>query len=683
MSDGVSADTGVGPGLGLADRTWGKVCTKVKKAVVFMDAACAESLHWVGGVDRLLQAGALNVKEFSSFEAGTPGQVKAVFVVSTLLKGRTADVIRDIVTLSSFQYCVVITAVSHSVHLFANNLMVDMEQELIFEEFAELLSQWMGNMNYTGEVMHLPVLIAPVSPHLFITTAYSSLFSFVPQDLKLINNSRPDKKRFGSLNDIDFQSLPFELQIQIRSLVSTLNSMLEVLQLKEDCFAVGPTSRIIAGELANYPQAKHRRKTAQHRASIVFLDRTLDLSGSVAHHGDCLVERILSLLPKFPGFTSDVKVNMMDLTSVQSNEETQNVIAPGCLSQPNDPLAKTLWESMLNMKQKEAVMEVRRHLVEAASKENLPIKMSLGRVTPEQLNSYAQLFKRNLQALENHCGLLQLSMATMQTLGHPCYSKWDNFLAFERLLLQALGDCDLSRVLTQFLPMIKSYEERENSDYNPEEILVLLVYIYSVVGELKVDNMVEKAECEVKKALLQALCDEPDLSNLLQEITGCSSASELTFDKATGFVERAFETLRGIARARAHMKQFKAVYSPGDDIHQATYKPLVKQVIEEIFHPDRPDVVDIEYMSGGLTELLKTGFSMFMKVSRPHPSDHPLLILFLVGGVTASEVRMIKESVSMHKPSCQVIVLATRLLNPLDVTQLVFATDRLHPDIGV
>lgn len=45
------------------------------------------------------------------------------------------------------------------------------------------------------------------------------------------------------------------------------------------------------------------------------------------------------------------------------------------------------------------------------------------------------------------------------------------------------------------------------------------------------------------------------------------------------------------------------------------FQPLVKQILEEIFRPDRPDTVDIEYMSGGLTELLKTGFSMFMKVS--------------------------------------------------------------------
>ncbi|MBZ3889360.1 Sec1 family domain-containing protein 2 [Sciurus carolinensis] len=85
----------------------------------------------------------------------------------------------------------------------------------------------------------------------------------------------------------------------------------------------------------------------------------------------------------------------------------------------------------------------------------------------------------------------------------------------------------------------------------------------------------------------------------------------------------------------------------------ATYKPLLKQVVEEIFNPEKPDPVDIEHMSSGLTDLLKTGFSMFMKVSRPHPSDHPLLILFVVGGITVSEAKMVKDLVASLKPGSQ------------------------------
>ncbi|MGH0150886.1 UNVERIFIED_CONTAM: hypothetical protein FKN15_056246 [Acipenser sinensis] len=122
---------------------------------------------------------------------------------------------------------------------------------------------------------------------------------------------------------------------------------------------------------------------------------------------------------------------------------------------------------------------------------------------------------------------------------------------------------------------------------------------------------------------------------------------------------------------------------PQSPLTKGTYRPLLKQVVEEIFHPDRPDPVDIVHMSAGLTDLLKTGFSMFMKVSRPHPSDHPLLILFVVGGVTPSEVHLIKEVVSSHKSALQIIVLSSRLLKPLDIPELLFGTDRLHPDIGM
>lgn len=45
------------------------------------------------------------------------------------------------------------------------------------------------------------------------------------------------------------------------------------------------------------------------------------------------------------------------------------------------PAAQSLWETLLTSKHKEAVMEVRRQLVEAASKEKLPIKMSMGEET--------------------------------------------------------------------------------------------------------------------------------------------------------------------------------------------------------------------------------------------------------------------------------------------------------------
>ncbi|PWA14430.1 hypothetical protein CCH79_00011181 [Gambusia affinis] len=312
---------------------WEKVFAKVKKAVVFMDDRSAEALHWSGGAGALLQAGARNVKQFSSFEACGENEPKAVFVVSTLLKGRTVDIIKDIISLSHFQYCVVFTAVPHSVHLFANNVSTEMDGFPVFEQFEEKLCEWMGNMNYTAEVMHSPVVFAPVSQQLIVASPFAHLFPLLPADLASINAKRPEKKRFGTLSDLDGHSLPVELQIEIKSLVSALNSMFEAAGMREESFAVGPMSRIIAGELANHNQAKNRRKTAPSKASIIFIDRTMDLTGAVGHHGDNLVEKMLTVLDPLPGHVTDVQVDMLELTSVQRTPHSQNTVAPGCLAQ--------------------------------------------------------------------------------------------------------------------------------------------------------------------------------------------------------------------------------------------------------------------------------------------------------------------------------------------------------------
>ncbi|XP_034737465.1 sec1 family domain-containing protein 2 [Etheostoma cragini] len=675
---------------------WAKVLSKVKKAVVFMDDKCAEALHWCGGAAVLLEAGARNLKEFSSFEACAVTEPKAVFVVSTLLKGRTVDVIKDIISLSHFQYCVVITTVAHSVHLLANNVPTEMEGSPVFEQFEEKLCEWMGSMNYTAEVLHVPLVFAPVSQQLLLTPPFAHLFPLLSPDLESLNAKRPEKKRFGSLVDVDMHSLPVGLQLEIKSLASALNSLFEATGTREESFAVGPMSRIIAGELANHSQAKNRRKIAPNKASIIFMDRTMDLTGAVGHHGDNLVEKILTVLKRLPGHVTDVQVDMLELTSVQRTPHSQSTLAPGCLAQTQSPAAQSLWEAMLTNKHKEAVMEVRRQLVETASKEKLPIKMSMGRVTPEQLCSYMQLFRSSWGALESHCGVLQLGLATAQTLSHPSLPRWDACLAFERLLLQALGDSDFPVVLRQLLPLMKSrggedstlgWRSRED-ECGPDELILLLVYLYSLADEAQptaqdARDTLEKLERELIGALTLVITRETELSPLLQKLTGCADPEELTTERAHSTVEEMFKTLRGLSHTRDHLKHLRSVYTPSDGIHQATYRPFLRQILEEVFHPERLECPDIEHMSGGLTDLLKTGFSMFMKVSRPHPHDNPLLVLFLVGGVTPSELRLIKEIVTTHKPGTQVLVLSTRLLTPTDIPELLFATQRLLPDIGI
>lgn len=95
-------------------------------------------------------------------------------------------------------------------------------------------------------------------------------------------------------------------------------------------------------------------------------------------------------------------------------------------------------------------------------------------------------------------------------------------------VFQALGDSDLAGVLKQLLPLIKSSESGTGSasaDLSVDDLLVLLVYVYSVAKEAcpggsEEEKQVDKVEKELIGALTLRLTRESTLSPLVQEITG-------------------------------------------------------------------------------------------------------------------------------------------------------------------
>ena len=114
-----------------------------------------------------------------------------------------------------------------------------------------------------------------------------------------------------------------------------MNNLLLQLEVREDIFSLGHTSQFIASQLAGLPEAKTRRKvstdrlsfcgsnplllflqSAAQRASLLLIDRTLDLTGPASHPVDSLADRMFSLLPHLPQHTSDVCVDMSPITNM-------------------------------------------------------------------------------------------------------------------------------------------------------------------------------------------------------------------------------------------------------------------------------------------------------------------------------------------------------------------------------
>ena len=85
--------------------------------------------------------------------------------------------------------------------------------------------------------------------------------------------------------EVGLSALPAELRAVVRALVGDLDSLFTALGLREESFAVGTLSRVVAAELASYAPAKNRRRTATNKASVIFVDRTLDLAGKQSSAG--------------------------------------------------------------------------------------------------------------------------------------------------------------------------------------------------------------------------------------------------------------------------------------------------------------------------------------------------------------------------------------------------------------
>lgn len=101
-------------------------------------------------------------------------------------------------------------------------------------------------------------------------------------------------------------------------------------------------------------------------------------------------------------------------------------------------------------------------------------------------------------------------------------------------VLQALGDSDFTAVLRQLLPLMKprggeddtaSRARSGEEECGPDELILLLVYLYSLADEAQpsdqdAEEELEKLERELIGQLTLVITQEQHLSPLLQKLTG-------------------------------------------------------------------------------------------------------------------------------------------------------------------
>ncbi|XP_057371018.1 sec1 family domain-containing protein 2-like isoform X1 [Daphnia carinata] len=629
---------------------WAEARKKMKNAAVFLDPLACECLHWNGGAPSILEAGATCIKELSAFEVVPKNIKKGVFISSTAWHGTNYTILETLIQNSNLEYCVIITSAHLSVHhLFLWGSREGNESEVL-QKIEEDVLEWMGNLNYTVEVFSYPLsTLHPTSETILIPSARLAE-PFLTSDLGYLNeqlllfSKQVDAPTVRSINELTYANLPLESQVQVRQLVNNLNQLIQHINGKEDIFTVGPFSRILGTELDALTAAKTRRKTATNKLSVILVDRLLDLASATKCSSENLYDRLLHTLGRLHEYSSDVAVNMT--TEPQGDLTT----APGCLAPQMD------WNDGLEMMD---------HLFHDTQEQATEWFTAMLNDSLEDTNDFDKLSdlishcNKNWDYIERFTHLYQIGYALWRTQKSHKAAQMNILEGIRKSLIEAF-DGESPSPLIQVLQLLKT---RKDSNLSLDDILVLLVHVYSLAGEKRENLFPLDLEDRLKSIVAEIFVNECDsLSNTLQDFVGVP-VDEVRAHRAA---QKIVEQLHSISGYRSHMKRYKNLYQRKNSAMPVVCTSFLQQLVEDLFDPSLGDNPDLEHKSGGLKDLLKTGFSLFVNVRKPKPVDNPIVILYVCGGIRPDEVKLIRDLFRQKSPSHKVLIVSSHFISAHD-----------------
>lgn len=107
------------------------------------------------------------------------------------------------------------------------------------------------------------------------------------------------------------------------------------------------------------------------------------------------------------------------------------------------------------------------------------------------------------------------------------------------------------------------------------------------------------------------------------------------------------------------------------------YVPLVRQIASQVFQ-DAP-LSDLTRMTSVLGGLLKMGLGRFGFQNQSKPGDHPIVIIFIVGGICLLEIKEILDEIEGQSPwKPQIILGGSCLLSDQDTTDIIWGQQRTY-----
>ncbi|ORX86759.1 hypothetical protein BCR32DRAFT_264785 [Anaeromyces robustus] len=666
----------------LTNNVWETLSIPLEDAVVYLDTAILQILKYSSknGVDALFENGAINVKDINkviendneiinydnnannSIYIKYPETKKIVFILSSYLMDYETK-IKNIILNNAYQECHIYTSITESSH----NLRIQREtpnqdrdlgsiafqylqgnDDGYFSKFQNKLKQWinMGNeiqqtglavehMIYTVE--YVPLLWSLYSTNLVLIPSGADIFPYM--------NSKQYKNVDHIEGGIQLNLLPQEEQSKIYNISSVLSSFLEELNLKDELFAIGETSHLIAREIVAHSSSSSRKKS-EKTASLILIDRTLDI-GTPVRHLDNSIDKIYCILPRISSDSYDLNITSDYL--LNNRDDLDNLTPIKCsFSHKLNQNTLEFIDALQKTKNKEGLILIKKKLLEILNKEipnfQAP-KPNEESTLADQIKSYLDIIKNNEITIIKYANTLECISAVLEAEENFKCSKWEELLSFEKILPFSLSEINdnfnivqhIAEALNNLVQRSKALIAEEMPGFDIEDIVELVMFIFSLLK----DSFIESEESfeMVKHKVLQTII----------EIEGNKFVDSYELER---FITSIFDNIQYCLKSRNVLSYYQNDFSSYRN--QITVDSLVKTIATRIINGESnsnyTSTVNNNNKSNGYNQnsinyipYNQTFSSFFSGIGRrrqnqPVPTQNDILIFFIVGGITLSEV---------------------------------------------
>uniref|UniRef100_A0A0E0MCW0 Sec1 family domain-containing protein MIP3 n=1 Tax=Oryza punctata TaxID=4537 RepID=A0A0E0MCW0_ORYPU len=394
-------------------------------------------------------------------------------------------------------------------------------------------------------------------------------------------------------------------------------------------------------------------------------------------------------------------------------------------------------ESLLDRGAKDGLMLIKKWLMEALQHEKLsfPSKGRQGAASVSELHSMVQMLSRDQLSLVRNRGVIQLALAAEMALQEPQSSRWDAFTSAERILSVTSAETtqSLASELRDFINTSTSVESHKQGPSQGllsfQDVLLLTIIGYILTGENFPTSIAGgpfswEDERSLKDIVVDSILDRPS-SVKLRFLVGLENELEAKARSKDG--DKSNDTIEPSKTTDDFDDQWD---SWGDDddntddqkeeaygdmqlklevrdrvdqlfkfFHNLSSMRLRNQTLGEglaalsRFETDiysrkgllyklllavlaKYDIPGLEYHSSAVGRLFKSGLGRFgLGQSKPSFGDQNVLIIFVVGGINALEVREVMKAISeSSRPDVELILGGTTLLTPDDMFELMLGS---------